>query len=74
MDVAQRVRYRFGLSGTVNPWRWMLRVSMRPLKLPLCWLRRHRHWERETMLIALGSGRSKRCRTCNRLVLKPEFR
>lgn len=40
----------------------------------LCLVRRHRHWERETLLIALASGRSARCGTCNRLVLKKEFR
>ncbi len=43
-------------------------------KRPLCWLRRHRHWERETMLIAFAYGRSKRCGVCNRLVLKKQYR
>ena len=48
----------------------VLRVFMRPLCLP----RRHAFWERDTMLTAMASGRSKRCRWCNRLVVKREFR
>ena len=49
-------------------------VLRQALKRPLCWLRRHRHWEQETLLIALASGKSKRCGVCNRLVLKKQFR
>lgn len=48
--------------------------AARPFMRALCAPRRHAHWARETMLIALASGRSKRCRWCNRLVLKPGFR
>jgi len=39
-----------------------------------CVLRRHRHWEREGMLQALATGKSKRCPRCNRLVLKKRYR
>lgn len=52
------VRYRF------------LRVFARPFCLP----RRHAFWERDTILAALASGRSKRCRWCNRLVVKKQYR
>ena len=49
--------------------RWLLRVQR-----PLCWLRRHEHWQRETALLALAGGRSLRCPACNRLVLKSQYR
>ena len=49
-------------------------VARNQSKRPLCWMRRHRHWEHETILLALASGRSKRCGVCNRLVLKKQYR
>ena len=68
------LRYRLGIASNRNPWGYMLGVVRNKSKRPLCWLRRHRHWERESMLIALAGGRSKRCGVCNRLVLKKQFR
>jgi hypothetical protein len=53
---------------------YALAVARNQAKRPLCWLRRHRHWERESLLMALSSGRSGRCGVCNRLVLKKKFR
>ena len=53
--------------------RW-LRVALLRLQRPLCRLRRHEHWKRETTLLALAGGRSLRCPACNRLVLKKQFR
>jgi hypothetical protein len=48
--------------------------SGRPFMRLLCLVRRHAHWSGETMLAALASGRSRRCRWCSRLVLKPQYR
>jgi hypothetical protein len=45
-----------------------------PFMRPLCLLRRHDHWQRETMLLAMAGGRSVRCHTCNRLILKAQYR
>lgn len=55
-------------------WRTIRYRSEKPFMRILCVLRRHSYWEVETLLSALASGRSKRCRWCNRLVLKPKFR
>lgn len=68
------LQHRLHISTRYNPWSYMLAVAANKAKRPLCLLRRHRHWERESMLIALASGRSKRCGACNRLVLKPQYR
>lgn len=55
-------------------WGRLRRRTVLPFMRPLCVLRRHAFWERDTMLTALASGRSKRCRWCNRLVVKKQFR
>lgn len=68
------LRCRLGIASNRNPWRYMLAVAANKAKRPLCLVRRHRHWARETMLTALASGRSKRCGACNRLVLKAQYR
>ena len=44
--------------------------AAKPVMRLLCVPRRHAFWERDTMLTAMASGRSKRCRWCNRLVVK----
>lgn len=51
-----------------------LRILLLRTQRPLCRMRRHEHWERETMLLALAGGRSIRCPACNRLVLKSQYR
>ena len=48
--------------------------AARPFMRPLCLPRRHAFWERDTMLTAMASGRSKRCRWCHRLVVKKRYR
>jgi hypothetical protein len=68
------LRYRMNISQRYNPWLYMLRVARVRAKRPLCLVGRHAHWERDTTLTALAYGRSKRCGSCNRLVLKKEFR
>jgi hypothetical protein len=47
---------------------------VRPFMRVLCLPRRHGNWQREPLLAALAYSRSKRCKWCNRLVLKKEFR
>jgi len=48
--------------------------AARPVMRLLCLPRRHAFWQRDTMLTALASGRSKRCRWCRRLVVKKRYR
>jgi len=69
------LRKRMHLHGRADPWRvlWW-RCVQHPLGRPFCLPRRHKHWARDTMLTALATGRSRRCRYCNRLVVKPPFR
>jgi len=74
MTATEVLRHRLNLSELINPWTWLLQVAWNKMQRPLCLPRRHAHWERETMLMAFGSGRSKRCGTCNRLVLKKQYR
>jgi hypothetical protein len=74
ISINERLQYRLNISQRYNPWLYMLRVARVRAKRPLCLARRHARWERETTLTALASGRSKRCGSCNRLVLKKEFR
>jgi hypothetical protein len=40
----------------------------------LCLFRQHAFWERETIIEAMTTGHSKRCRWCNRLVMKKFYR
>lgn len=73
--ITERLRSSLELSERINPWGYLWRAwVLRPFKRPGCWAGRHKHWERESLLYALGSGRSRRCGVCNRLVLKRQFR
>jgi hypothetical protein len=68
LAAATRRIHRKRLAGTIRY------QAARPLMRLLCLPRRHAHWARDTMLTAMASGRSKRCRWCNRLVVKRPFR
>lgn len=74
MNVNERLQHRLHISTRYNPWAYMLAVAVNKARRPLCLLRRHRRWARETTLIPIAYGRSKRCGACNRLVLKPQYR
>jgi hypothetical protein len=69
------LQYRLGIASNRNPWGYLARVAWMRARRPLCVLRRHKHWSgHDTTLTALASGRSKRCPSCNRLILKPQYR
>ena len=70
------LRHKLGVASNRNPWQvlWW-RSAQRPLGRLLCLPRKHGQWAgRDTTLTALAGRRSKRCRYCNRLILKPEYR
>lgn len=70
------LQYRLGIAGNRSPWHvmWMRWIVIPAGRRTICLAGRHSSWARETMLLALSSGRSRRCRLCNRLVLKKEYR
>ena len=76
MTVNAWLRAKLGVASNRNPWRviWWC-TAQRPAGRLLCLPRQHQHWGgRDTMLTALAGGRSQRCRYCNRLILKAQYR
>lgn len=55
-------------------WRGIRYRAARPVMRLLCVPRHHRRWGHQSMIHAFATGDSKRCRWCNRLVFKKEFR
>ena len=44
-----------------------------PVMRVICILDEHSFWARESMLVTLGTRRSKRCKWCNRLIIKRQY-
>lgn len=55
-------------------WKSVFFQVRKPFMLAFCVLGDHEAWQHQSLLGALASGKSERCKWCNRLVLKKEYR
>lgn len=75
MNPKQRLRYRLNISELRDPYRVLFwRYIQRPVaRIFICWVDNHDKLAPDmTTLMALSSGRFRRCRYCNRFLPKEQ--